>query len=319
VPPNETISPWLFPDTPQCWHHHMGIWAVVAERLLPAFHAWQMGQSLQEPAPSLQIDAAERRPYDLTNAGVAIIDLMGPITKSGSLKFQGTSSVRTQRALRVASMDPDVSGIMLRVDSPGGHVAGIDALASEVRRIRARGEKRIATHGEDLIASAAYWIGSQSDFVSASPMTEVGSLGTVAVVEDTSNRMDRLGIKVHVISTGPYKGIGAEGAPVSEGALAYLRERVEAMNEHFIAAVQHGRRMGSDQTRALFDGQVHLAEKARALGLIDTVQSFEEAVARLSSSPSVLPARQGRMSQAAARLARAEAFHARGGAHASHE
>jgi signal peptide peptidase SppA len=341
---------WLLPETPQCWSNHLGLWCIEPLWFTQAVQMFRLGlwqeasassasltafdrgalspealrrfETMPPQAPGLraedvQIVAAERRPYDVTKQGTALIPLMGPLSKAGSYKFGGTSTVRTQRALRLALADEEVSNGLIHIDSPGGHVAGIESLATEVARWR--GRKPIVAQIDDLGASAAYWVASQADAIYANPTAEVGSIGTIAVVEDTSNRMDRLGIKVHVISTGPYKGVGVDGAPISESALAYLHERVAAINGHFLQAVQRGRGFDDGQLAAIADGRVFIAGTAYQHRLIDRVQSLDETIAQLSSSPSVLPGRQGRLSQAQARLARAAAFVAQGGAHASHD
>lgn len=273
---------WPIPDTPSCFHHHMGFWCVLVERMLPLFHAWQLGQPLPLSRTPVEIEAVERRPYQVSEQGTAIIPLMGPLTKGGSLKFDGTSTVRTRRALRMAASDEDVGSLLLHIDSPGGHVAGIEALAAEVASIR--GRKPIVAQVDDLGASAAYWVASQADAIYANATSEIGSIGTIAVVEDTSSRMDRLGVKVHVISTGPYKGVGVEGAPVSEAAIDYLKDRVAAINQHFLTAVRGGRRFTEDQVAAVSDGRVFIADQAHRLHLIDGVQSLDATLVQLAAS-----------------------------------
>lgn len=317
------------PDTAQCWSNHLGIWCIEPlwfGRAVTAFREglwpFQRGDfAPQKPVAfedDLHIEALQERPYDVTEQGTAVIPLMGPLTKGGSFKTQGSSTVQTRRALRQALTDKAVANILLHVDSPGGHVAGVESLAADVARIR--GRKPIVAHIDDLGASAAYWVASQADSIAANPTSEIGSIGTMAVVEDTSGRMDRLGVKVHVLSTGPYKGAGADGAPISEATLAYLHERVQDLNGHFLRAVQQGRRLSGEALVAVSDGRVHIAEKARAFRLIDRVQSLEDTLDQLSTTPSgASSGTRLRMSQAAARLARAQAFVSRiGGSDASH-
>lgn len=311
-------------DTPACWHHHMGFWCVFTERFLPLFYAWQQGQplafgrnrALDDPV----IEAVERRAYDVNQEGTAIIPLMGPLTKGGSVKFDGTSTLRTRQALRMAMRDEAVKSVLLHVDSPGGHVAGVEALAGDIALLRSR--KPVLAHIDDLGASAAYWVASQADAIYANPTSEIGSIGTIAVLEDTSGRMDRLGVKVHVISTGPYKGVGVEGAPISETALEYLKERVAGINQHFLAAVQRGRRASAEQVQAWADGKVYLAETAHALGLIDGVQSLDDTLAQLVSSPGAPAGGRFRSTRAEAdaMLGAAQArFSQGGGNHAHHD
>lgn len=230
---------------------------------------------------SFEVADREKRPYQMSGR-IALIPLQGPMSKGGSFKFSGTSTVRTQRALRHAAHDDEVDSILLDVDSPGGHVAGTEELANEV--YRARQVKIVGAHISDLGASAALWVASQANFVAANATAEVGSVGTVLALEDSSKRMERLGIDVHVISTGAYKGIGVEGSPLSSEALAYLKSRVEGINQHFLAAVQRGRGLNSTQLGLVSDGRVHLAAAAQQLGLIDSIQSFDDTLSQLRTA-----------------------------------
>lgn len=271
--------------TVQCWSNHLGIWAIEPLWFQAAIGAYKAGLWPVQ-AKETQVEAAERerRPYLVQNS-VAVIPLQGPMTKAGSFKFEGASTVRTQRMIRMAARDTEVKSILLHVDSPGGHVAGVQALADEV--FRARESKRVEAHIDDLGASAALWVASQADRVTANTTAEVGSIGTVAVLEDTSERMERLGIKVHVISTGPFKGAGAEGLPVSPETLAYLHQRVGALNAHFLAAIQRGRGLSQAGLALVSDGRVHVADTARQLGLIDHVQSFDQTFQELASGQAI--------------------------------
>lgn len=276
--PSPALLGYLPPDTPRCWHHHLGLWCLDPPTLLSMVALFQQG-ALPGRLPPPEGQLGDRRLYDVTREGVAVIELHGPLTK-GESKFPGTSSVLARRAVRVAAQDDDVSALLLHVDSPGGHIAGIEALAAEVAQARLR--KPVTAHIDDLGASAAYWVASQAERVTANATAEIGSIGTIAVVEDTSGRMDRLGVKVHVITTAPFKAIGIDGVPLSESALAYLEARIAAVNAHFLRAVQQGRRLSDAGLSAASDGRVHIAAEAQRFGLVDAVQSLDTTLAQVA-------------------------------------
>lgn len=306
------LSP--IPETPQCWNNHLGLWCVEAQWFTSAVHLyrqglWQAPMALvgervaawddeREDRPS----AIDKRPYELTAEGTALIRLEGPLSKAGSYKFGGSSTVGARRALRQAVNDKAVQHILLMIDSPGGHVSGTEALAQDVAQ--ANLSKPVIAQVEDLGASAAYWIASQAQAVYANATAEVGSIGTVLVVEDSSGRMDRMGIKVHVLSTGAYKGAGADGAAITEQQLVYLQERVDNLNTHFLQAVRQGRSLTPAQLAQASDGRVHIAAKAYELGLLDGVQSLDTTLATIAS---LEPRQTTQHRQRAARLAAAQA------------
>lgn len=259
-------------ETPACWTNHLGLWCIEPLWFAQAVALYKAGlYALDAAVPH----GREMRAYDVVD-GVAVVPIHGPMTKAGSFKFQETSTVQIRQHLRQAARDEAVHQIMLHIYSPGGHVDGTGELAGDVARIGTL--KPTFAHIEDLGASAAYWVASQAQRITANATAEVGSIGTVAVLEDTSKRMDRLGIEVHVLSTGPYKGAGVDGAPLSAEALSYFRGRVESLNSHFLQAIQRGRTMTDAQIDAVRDGRVHIASVAQSYGLIDAVQSFDEAL-----------------------------------------
>lgn len=219
-----------------------------------------------------------KKPLYEMNGDIAMIDLLGPMTKYGS-SLTGPGTVQTRRAVRTAAADPNVGGIFLRVHSPGGTTSGTGDLADDVRNAAA--QKPVMAYGEDLVASAAYWVASQASALWAGASAEVGSIGTYAVVEDVSKIYDEAGVKVHVVKAGAAKGIGIEGVPVTDEHLAEIQREVDAINTVFVESVASGRKLDMEKAQGLADGRVHMARQAKALGLIDEVGSIDAAFAAL--------------------------------------
>lgn len=245
----------------------LGCW-MIDQRHLSSLHAGQV-----TGVTRAALDAEDEYPC---RDGIAVISLEGVLTKGD---WCGTSTLRARRQVRAAAADPSVSAIVLAIDSPGGHVAGTKELADEVR---AAGRSKLTVACiEDLGASAAYWVAAQCQRVVANATAEVGSIGTVAAVADLSKQAEKEGITVHVVSTGAHKGSFTPGAPVTEEMLADLRERVTALNGHFLAAVSAGRKMPADKLAEIADGRVFLAAKAMELGLIDGIATIDQVAAQI--------------------------------------
>ena len=259
-------TPW----EPACMARHIGPWMVEPKWFTDTVAAVKAGlfqvQETEPPESSL---------YALGRDGIATIGIIGSMMK-GDSKFGGTNTLRTRRAVRRAVSDQDVKAVMLHIDSPGGMVAGTGELANDVRQ--ANTQKPVYAHIEDTGASAAYWVASQARRITATPTSEVGSIGVVAVVEDSSGAAEMEGIKVHVVASAPLKGAFADGAPVTSEQLDYLKGLVRELNSHFLAGVSKGRGMPIAAVREVADGRVHLAANALAMGLIDAVSTLDEAV-----------------------------------------
>ena len=252
-----------------CIARHLGPWMVEPHWFGKAVGLIKAGMfQVQETEPS------EFKLFTLDRTGVATIPMIGPMMK-GDSKYGGTNTLRTRRAVRRATADGDVKSIMLHIDSPGGTVSGTAELANDVRQANQR--KPVFAHIEDVGASAAFWVASQARRITATPTSEVGSIGTVAVVEDSSEAAGAEGVKVHVISTGAFKGAFADGAPVTDEHLDYLKELVGDLNKHFLAGVSRGRGLSIAKVRESADGRVFLAAEGQERGLIDAVGTIDDA------------------------------------------
>jgi len=111
---------------------------------------------------------------------VAVVAIGGVITKyassvGGISQPKGTSTESIGASVRAAQRDDRIRSILLHIDSPGGSIAGVETLASELARMRGdNGSKPIVTFASDCMCSAAYWIGSQAGRVYASEMAKIG-------------------------------------------------------------------------------------------------------------------------------------------------
>lgn len=276
-----------------CFMSHMGLYLCLPEFVHQAYAAIMAnrdaaigprreGQAMAGTAVYAAGDDPEQdRPlYFRTDDGIACVEMVGAMAKSAG-KYAQVGTVRVRQALRAAVADAECMAILICADSPGGTVAGTQALADDVRAADAM--KPTYGHCEDLCASAAYWTLSQTRRLTANQSALVGSLGTYAVVYDTSESAKMEGVKVHVLSTGPQKGAFVDGAEVKPEQLAEAQRTVDALNQLFKAGVMGGRKIGQDAADALFDGRVHIASQARSLGLIDAVQSFDQTLAQIAS------------------------------------
>jgi len=214
--------------------------------------------------------------------GIAHMRASGPLMKHASSFSASASTVLMRRDLKKAAADPNVRGIMLSLDSPGGTVAGTRELAQEVAAAAA--VKPVHGFAEDMAASAAYWVISQATKITANPTALVGSIGTYTVIHDLSAMASQQGIKVHVVRAGEMKGAGTPGTEVTPAQIAEMQRTIDALNAHFLQGVQDGRKMTAEMVKLLNDGRVHVGSAALDLKLIDAVGSYDDAVSALEAA-----------------------------------
>lgn len=264
-------------------HEYIGAWAIetrAAAALWDAAQRVDLTAHVQEPAPVLR---SQIEKVSANGQIVAVIRVAGVLMKQVSSMSAGSSTVQLRRDIRQAAADPDVSAILLAIDSPGGTVAGTDDLAADV--LAARQRKPVWAHIDDLGASAAYWIASQAERVTANSTTAlVGSIGTIATVYDLSGMAEQQGIKALVFSTGPLKGAGVEGTAITPEQAVYFQGLVDSAQKSFDSAVKKGRGLSAKQLEDVRSGAVFAAEDGLARKLIDGIQSIDATLDALAKS-----------------------------------
>lgn len=279
----------------RCYADHRGPWLIEPSWIQSAVRQIRAGL-WQTRTRSVEEEPA----WELLVNGIAYVPIMGAIHK-GFSKYGGASSVAIRGAVRDILRSADTRAAVLHIDSPGGAYAGTSELARDVARLAAA--KPTVAVIEDLGASAAYWVASQTRRIWANSTAEVGSIGTYAVIEDTSGMAAAEGIVVHVISTGPYKGLGEPGTPVTSQFLEYQRSRVVSLNEFFLQAVGEGRRQPPEKVAEWADGRVWGADEAKSMGLIDEVGTMDDAMSYLLAQIVPAPApHRGRIASEAIAL-----------------
>lgn len=262
--------------------HSGAPWALMPEALAAALESAAAGR----PAPV-------RRDAHRGERGIAVVPLHGLITAGpdplADLFGGGTDLGAFTAALRSAVEDPDAAAIVIDADSPGGTVDGVTEAAAAVRAARAA--KPVVAIARHLMASAAYWIGSQASEVVATPSAQVGSIGVLGVHEDLSALYERLGVRPTVVSAGRYKAEGLDTGPLSDEALAHRQEVVDDYYALFAADVAAGRGTTAEAVRSGYgEGRALTARRALAAGLVDRVETAEQLVARLSAAMRPAPA-----------------------------
>lgn len=231
-------------------------------------------------------DRGPREPAMQVVNGTAVIGLRGVIARySDQVNDVSQPTGRSAESLLAdiakAQADQSVRRVVLRIDSPGGTVAGTAEIGDAVRALSASG-KAVFAFVDGQACSAAYWIASQADeVVASSTAAMVGSIGVIGALVERATGKDV--VKVHVIRSAPLKAPGAMGGPVSDEQLASMQRMFTDLHEAFAVAVAGGRGLSKDQQAAATTGESFVAARAKALGLIDSVEPWGAFVARISA------------------------------------
>lgn len=209
--------------------------------------------------------------------GIAIIGVSGPLFRYANLitKICGATSYELlAQDFNKSLQDPNIKGILLDIDSPGGEVNGCSELSDMI--YRARGQKPIIAYASGSCCSGAYWIASACDKILASDTSILGSIGVVSVFEKDDE--DKKCIEI-VSSQSPNK---RPNVNTDEGK-AKIQVRIDELAEVFIAKVARNRGIGEiDVVENFGAGDVSVGQYAVRNGLADGLSSFEDIISGLN-------------------------------------
>lgn len=258
---------------------YLGVWAIeecAFEAIASLMNRFDLDAHLAD-SRNVDFKSAAMPPIQITENGVAIIPVEGTLTKHGG-SLTGVGIVGLRRQLRLAADDESVSAIVLKIDSPGGTAKGIGDFVQDI--VETRATKPVWAYIEDWAASAAYVIASATDrIVSSSTATVIGSLGVFTVLHDSSEAAERQGIKVHVVKSAKFKGSGEPGTEITDDQLSEVDRHVRDIHNMLILGIVGKNRAAAGlDINAVDDGRVWVASDAKALGLIDEINTLDGVV-----------------------------------------
>lgn len=183
--------------------------------------------------------------------------------------------------------DPEVSAVVVRIDSPGGDVAGLEECVRVIREARDASRKPVSVYVDEMAASAAYWLaaGIASEGMLCAPIAaQIGSIGCYTVLADETQSLAQEGVSIQLVRDPPGKDAANPTHPITEVALARAQALVAADATRFYDAIAEYRGLKPDAVRTL-NAAVFLAEEALAAGLIDSIGTIENAETNAIDSP----------------------------------
>ncbi len=212
-------------------------------------------------------------------------DLRAPVIGGGHvarLAVEGfiADDRKLLEALDRLARDDAARAVIVAIDSPGGSVAGGEALYGALLRVRA--QKPVVAVMRGTAASAGYMAALPAERIFALESTLTGSIGVILQTPDVSGLLEQRGVRVETLASGPLKGQPSPFRPLSPEGRAWLDRVIADMYDQFVGRVAAGRRMEAAAVRALADGRVLTGRQALEAGLIDAIGGEREARAWLA-------------------------------------
>jgi protease IV len=218
-----------------------------------------------------------RKVKSRSGGNVAVMPVIGTLTKRGDLCSYGMRDYQNEMA--ILQEDDDIAAIVMDMEGPGGTVDGTNEFGLAVRN----SIKPIVTFGDHMIASANYWVASQSDWIigNKNNPTEFGSIGVLCVHEYWGKFIEENIGEIKIIRA-PQSTDKARINPIEELSPELEKEVVEdlkGMAKDFFSAVKKGRgdRLTADE-KVWGTGKMFKLPESQELGLIDGAGNILDAI-----------------------------------------
>jgi len=227
-----------------------------------------------EPS-SLKISSIRKRSGGGT---VALVEIYGPIRISSSRISHGTANPeRITRKLRNLAADNDVKAVVLRINSPGGTVAGVQEIYEEIMNLRKNGKIVVASMG-DVAASGGYYIAAAADKIVANPGTLTGSIGVIMELAQGEALFKKIGVKFETVKSGRYKDTGSWSREITSEEKQILQTLINDAYSQFVQAITDGRKIPREEVLKFADGRIFTGAQAKAIGIVDELGGKTDAI-----------------------------------------
>lgn len=197
---------------------------------------------------------------------VAVIDIRGIISRSDA----------TIKLIHTYRDDPSIKAVVVRIDSPGGSVAPVQEVYSELKKL----EKPVVASMGGAAASGGYYIACAANTIVANPGTLTGSIGVIMQFTRMKGLYDKVGLEHQVIKSGEFKDTGSPFRQMSEAEQAVLQSTVDDVYNQFVDTIfaARGDQLTRPEILELADGRIFSGRQAFDAKLLDKLGNLPEAI-----------------------------------------
>ena len=194
----------------------------------------------------------------------ALVEVRGEISAESDASAEALVG-----ALKNAFEDAGAQAVVLRINSPGGSPVQSGIIYDEIKRLKAKHNKKVYAVVEEVCASGAYYIAVAADEIYVDKASIVGSIGVLMDGFGFTGLMDKLGVERRLLTSGANKGMLDPFSPANPRQTELAKAMIEQIHRQFIAVVKEGRGKRLKEEPDMFSGLYWNGEEAVRLGLAD--------------------------------------------------
>lgn len=180
------------------------------------------------------------------------------------------------QAIINADASPNIDGILLTVDTPGGTVDGAHQLQQAIKNTK----KPIVSYIKGMMASGGIWTNASTDLkIAESNRTVLGSVGVITNIVDYKPALEKQGVKFHTILATASTNKQKHWDQIEKGNYDnYRKEVLDPIAQDFIQLVKENY---PNVTEEHLKGDVFYAKNVVGV-FIDAIGNFDFALAELN-------------------------------------
>ncbi|EGK5854838.1 S49 family peptidase [Salmonella enterica subsp. enterica serovar Glostrup] len=225
----------------------------------------------------------QARFYQVVN-GIAVLPVTGTLVhKLGGMRpFSGMTGYDGITArLQQAVSDPEVKGILLDIDSPGGQAAGAFDCADMIYRMRE--QKPVWALANETACSAAMLLAAACSHRLVTQTSRMGSIGVVMAHTSYAEKLKQEGIDITLIYSGGHKVDLDVTRALPESVHADYQQRMDEARKMFAEKVARYTGLSVDAVMAteaaVYDGQAGID-----IGLADEMVNAADAISVMAAA-----------------------------------
>ena len=206
--------------------------------------------------------------------------------KIAVLKVTGTImppfTKRILSTIERAQDDPQVKGVVLSIDSPGGLVADSHQIYHRLSQLREK--KPIYVSMKRMAASGGYYVAmgaGKEGKIYAEPTTWTGSIGVIIPRYDVRKLAEKLGVTADPLKTGQFKDSLSPFRELTDEERALWQGILDDSFQRFLNVIADNRAdLDYKKVKQLATGRIFTAQQAKSAecGLIDEIGYEEDAI-----------------------------------------
>jgi protease-4 len=204
---------------------------------------------------------------------VAVIYAIGEITDEAGDGIVAKDLIKT---INDVAKDSAIKAVVFRISSPGGSAYASEQIWHALSMLKAK--KPLIVSMGDYAASGGYYIACMADKIVTQPNTITGSIGIFGVIPNIKGLNEKLGLTYDGVKTNKLSDAISINRQFTPEERSLMQNYINRGYELFVKRCADGRKMTTDQIKAVAEGRVWTGEDALKIGLVDKIGGLTDAI-----------------------------------------